>query len=44
MARIDINRIRRDHKTSVRVHDVVRATYDIYEVNGIKYLHIDSVC
>jgi len=42
MARIEIQRMKRTHKTSTRLHDVVAATYDIYEIGGQKILHIDT--
>ena len=42
MARIDMKKIIREHKPSIRTHDVVRTTYDVYEINGVKYLHLDT--
>lgn len=42
MARIEISRMKRIHKSSTRMHDVVSASYDVYEIGGQKVLQIDT--
>lgn len=42
MARIEISKMKRIHKSSIRFHDIVMATYDIYEIDGRKILQIDT--
>lgn len=42
MAQIDINNLEKVNKERNTVHDEVQATYSIFEINGEKYLQIDT--
>lgn len=42
MAQIDINNLEKVNKERNIVHDEVQATYSIFEINGEKYLQIDT--
>ena len=43
MARIDLNSIRRVEKEKTSVHEKVDTVYSVFEVNGEKYVQIETL-
>lgn len=42
MAKINVSEMQRERKERPRQHDAVRATYDVFEIDGRRFIQIDT--